>query len=94
MVHRSIADISIIGTHFFQKNDHKIYPPNYPSSLSIDFFFSAALYLKNTIVKYWKAEETNELAEGEEPFSLDEQSKAELRDKVVGAIIQCPLISR
>lgn len=56
--------------------------------------YIAALYLKNTVVKYWKAEETNELAEGEEPYSLDEQSKAELRDKIVGAIIQCPLIIR
>ena len=56
-------------------------------------FPAAALYLKNTIVKYWKEGEAD-LAEGEQPFSLDDQSKAFIRDNIIGAIIHCPLLIR
>lgn len=52
------------------------------------------MYLKNTIVKSWKEGEANELAEGEQPFCLDEQSKTVIRDNIIAAIIQCPLIIR
>ena len=56
---------------------------------------AAALYLKNTIVKHWKEGEGNEAAEGAEAaFTLAEQSKAVIRDNIIGAIIQCPLILR
>ena len=60
----------------------------------ISYFVIAALYLKNTIVKYWKEGEASEqTAEGtDQPFTLDEQSKAVIRENVIGAIIQCPLI--
>lgn len=53
----------------------------------------AVLYLKNTIMAHWKEEE-GEVTEGENAFCLDEQSKAVIRENIVGAIIQSPLIIR
>lgn len=49
--------------------------------------------MKNTIVKHWK-EDDSDLKEGEVPFYLDEQSKTIIRENIIGAIIQCPLIIR
>lgn len=54
----------------------------------------AALYLKNTIVKSWKETEPDDLTEGEQAFCLDDQSKVVLRENIMGAIIQSPLIIR
>jgi hypothetical protein len=53
---------------------------------------AAVLYLKNTIVAHWKAEEGGEGKEGERTFCLDDQSKVLIRDNIIGAIIQSPLM--
>ena len=52
---------------------------------------TAAVYLKNTVFKFWKGKEANELAEGEQPYSIDEESRTVIRENVVASIIQSPL---
>jgi len=54
------------------------------------FAVLAAVYLKNTVVKYWKEREAGELEENEVPFCIDDTSKAVLREHIIKAIIQTP----
>lgn len=52
--------------------------------------FVAAVYLKNSVVKFWKERDSSELEENEQPFCIDDSSKAVVREHIVKAIIQTP----
>ncbi len=52
---------------------------------------SGAVYLKNCVYKYWKDREAAEVGD-ELPYSIPEAAKALIRENIVGAIIQSPMI--
>ena len=49
-----------------------------------------AVYLKNSIFKYWKECDPNDSVGDELPYSIPEQVKALIRENVIRAIIQAP----
>lgn len=57
------------------------------------FLTVGAVYLKNCVYKYWKEREPGEVSIGTElPYSIPEQSKAIIRDNIIGGIIQSPTL--
>ena len=65
-----------------------------PSPLLIDpapfFFYAAAIYLKNMIMKYWRVREAVEGAAT--PYSIPDNVKEIIRGNIVEAIIQTPSV--
>ena len=56
----------------------------------IHHLLTGAVYLKNSIFKYWKERDPNDSVGEELPYSIPEQVKAIIRENVIGAIIQAP----
>ena len=56
--------------------------------------YSGAVYLKNSIFKYWKERDPNDSVGEELPYSIPEPAKTLIRDNVIGAIIQAPPLIR
>ena len=56
--------------------------------------YKGAVYLKNTIFKYWKERDQTEVVGNELPYCIPEPSKTLIRENIIGAIIQSPTLIR
>ena len=59
-------------------------------TLDICFDFPGAVYLKNSIFRYWKEHDPSEAVGEELPYCIPEAAKSLIRENVIGAIIQAP----
>ena len=55
---------------------------------------AGAVYLKNSIFRYWKDRDPSDSVGEELPYSIPEAAKALIRENVIGAIIQAPTLIR
>ena len=56
------------------------------------FHIPGAVYLKNSIFRYWKERDPSEAVDEELPYCIPEAAKALIRENIIGAIIQAPVL--